>query len=45
MSGACSTDEMMRNACKILVDNIKGKGHLRDKGVYEKIILKWTLDK
>jgi hypothetical protein len=35
----------MRNAFKILVDNLKGRDHLEDLAVDGRIILKWILNK
>jgi len=33
----------MRNSCKILLENLKGRVHLEDLGVDGRIVLKWVL--
>jgi hypothetical protein len=36
---------MTRNAYRILVGSLKGRDHLEDAGVDERIILKWIFSK
>jgi len=41
MGGACSMHGRDKNAYKILVENMKGRGHLEDLGIDGRITLKW----
>jgi hypothetical protein len=35
----------MRNACNILLENLKSKDDLEDLGIYDRITLEWILEK
>jgi hypothetical protein len=35
----------IRNAYNILVQNLKGRGHLEDRGIGGRIILEWIIGK
>jgi hypothetical protein len=37
--------EGVKNACKVLVEKLKGRDHLEDLGVEGKIILQWISEK
>jgi hypothetical protein len=43
MGGACSPHERNKNACNILVGNLKGRDHLEDIGIDGNIILRGIL--
>jgi hypothetical protein len=45
MGGICGMYSGIRTACSILVRRLKGRGHLWDLNVDERMILKWTLKK
>jgi hypothetical protein len=34
-----------RNACKILIGNLKGRDHFKDLGIGGRILLEWTFKK